>query len=122
MAVRSEVGITAKPEGVDTIVELSRQLGQTRRRDRGSEWARRLAQCSPTATSAAPKPVAGISKWTTDNLLIEAGYWSEGGESQEPGEVPGVPGIGSLWERFEVGKSLTVIAVTLKLRETTMPF
>ena len=86
-------------------------------------------------TGTAPKPVTDMSNeqsadapvqvqrlWTTDRLFREADYCAEGGESQEPGKVPGPPGTESLEECFVVGESLTVITATLKLRETTMPF
>ena len=61
--------------------------------------------------------------WTTNGLLREAGYCTEaGGESQEPGEVPGARlAPWSLWYGL-VTRSLTVSIVTLKLRATTISF
>jgi hypothetical protein len=93
-------------------------------------------RCSHTARSVAPRPVAGGSNqrsidlpaqgyrsWTTNGLLKEAGYCIEaGGESQEPGEVPGTRlALWSLWYGL-VTRSLTMSIVTLKLRATTIPF
>src|SRR5262245_46666682 len=72
---------------------------------RGPEVVQAVStMCTHTASSAAPRPAArgsnrhsidppvqGQQSGTTDGLLREAGYCTEGGvESQEPGEVPGV--------------------------------